>query len=192
MALLTRDLHYIPGTLSTTDMPYLDYQLIVDNLIGFLRSIDLFDNVMHPWFDVFMPDSELADYAADIIGGFQPDDVGQFGFILFFPLLKSTATRPLFRLPDEELVWLFDVLTARDVPGYDADYAANKRARNNAWFDLARSLGGTRYPIGTLDFTPGDWRRHYGNEWRAFEKAKEAFDPRNILAPGPGIFRKGC
>ena len=39
-------------------------------------------------------------------------------------LLTSTITRPLFRLPGGELVFLFDVLTARDVPGYDADFAA--------------------------------------------------------------------
>jgi cytokinin dehydrogenase len=191
-AAMTAGLSYIPGTLQTLEKPYLDYQLEVDGLIGFLRSINLFDNVMHPWFDVFMPDSELGDYVEGIMGSLQPDDIGQFGFVLFFPLLTSTITRPLFRLPDEELVWLFDILTARDVPGYDADFAANKRARNNAWFDMARSLGGTRYPIGTMDFSHGDWRRHYGNEWHAFKKAKEEFDPKGILTPGPGIFERGC
>ncbi len=185
---LTSGLSYVPGTLQSVDLPYLDYQLQVDNLIAQLRSINMFDNVMHPWFDVFLPDSEMGDYVETIVSSFQPDDVGQFGFVLFFPLLTSTITRPLFRLPDEELVWLFDVLTARDVPGYDADFAANKRARNNIWFDMARALGGTRYPIGTLDFSPGDWRRHYGSEWKAFKQAKSEFDPHNILTPGPGIF----
>jgi cytokinin dehydrogenase len=188
VAHLTSGLSYVPGTLQTADMPYLDYQLQVDNLIAFFRSVGLFDNQMHPWFDVFMPDSELGDYVSDIVGSFQPDDVGQFGFVLLFPLLTSTITRPLFRLPDEELVWLFDVLTARDVPGFDADFAANKRARNNTWYDMARSLGGTRYPIGTMDFSQGDWRRHYGSQWKAFQQAKHEFDPENILTPGPGIF----
>jgi cytokinin dehydrogenase len=192
VAHLTRGLSYLPGTLTTDDPPYLSYQLSVDNLIAMLRGMNLFDNVMHPWFDVFLPDSEFGDYVEDIVDSFQPDDVGTFGFVLFFPLLTSTITRPLFRLPDEELVWLFDVLTARDVPGYDADFAANKRARNNAWYDMARALGGTRYPIGTLDFTPGDWRRHYGKAWRAFKEAKEDFDPKNILTPGPGIFPDDC
>lgn len=192
VAHLTRDLSYIPPTFSANDLPYLDYQLQVDGLIGFLRSQGLFDNVMHPWYDAFLPDSEIEDYTANIVGSFQPDDVGQFGFVLFFPLLTSTITRPLFRLPDEELVWLFDVLTSRDVPGYDADFAANKRARNNAWFDEARAVGGTRYPIGTLDFTPGDWRRHYGEAWKGFKQAKSEFDPEGILTPGPGIFPKGC
>ncbi|MDF3064589.1 MAG: putative oxidoreductase [Polyangiaceae bacterium] len=189
---LTRDLSYIPGTLSTNDIPYLDFQLTVDNFIAFLRSIDRFDRNMHPWYDAFLPDSGLGAHVDEVVTSFQADDVGSFGFVLIFPLLTSTITRPLFRLPEEELVYLFDVLTARDEPGYDADFAANKRARNNEWFDHARSLGGTRYPIGTLDFTPGDWRRHYGREWRAFERAKEQFDPRNILAPGPGIFPAGC
>ncbi|HEY6079617.1 MAG TPA: FAD-binding protein [Polyangiaceae bacterium] len=190
VAALTSGLSYVPGSLQTVDLPYLEFQLQVDELIAVLRSMDLFDNVMHPWFDVFVPDSELGDYVEDIVGSFQPDDVGQFGFVLFFPLRTSTITRPLFRLPDEELVWLFDVLTARDVPGYDADFAANKRARNNAWFDIARSFGGTRYPIGTLDFSPEDWQEHYGSEWGAFAQAKDEFDPKNILTPGPGIFPK--
>jgi FAD/FMN-containing dehydrogenase len=53
-------------------------------------------------------------------------------------------------------------------------------------------VGGTRYPIGTLDFTPGDWRRHYGSAWHAFKRAKDEFDPRNILTPGPGIFPRDC
>jgi cytokinin dehydrogenase len=187
-AFLTRGLSFFPGSMQAVDLPYLDYQLQVDNFIAFLRSMGLFEGVMHPWFDVFMPDSEIADYTTDIVSSFQPDDVGAFGFVLLFPLLTSTITRPLFRLPDEELVWLFDVLTARNAPGFDADFAANKRARNNTWFDMARALGGTRYPIGTLDFTPGDWRRQYGHEWKAFKQAKEEFDPRNILTPGPGIF----
>lgn len=192
VAHLTRDLSYIPPTFGASDIPYLDFQLQVDGLIGFLRSINLFDNVMHPWFDVFMPDSTVTDYMADTLASCGPDDIGQFGFVLVFPLLTSTISRPLFRLPDEELVWLFDILTARDAPGYDADFAANKRARNNAWYDMARSLGGTRYPIGTLDFTHGDWRRHYGEVWRGFKQAKTEFDPRGILTPGPGIFRSGC
>jgi len=188
MAHFVRDLRFIPPTLATVDMPYLDYQLQVDRQIEQLRSFGLFEGVMHPWYDVFVGDSHIADHMEEVVSSLQPDDVGPFGFVLIFPLLTSTITRPLFRLPDEELVWLFDVLTARAVPGFDADFAANKRARNNAWFEMARDVGGTRYPIGTLDFSPGDWRRHYGPEWHAFKRAKRDFDPKNILAPGAGIF----
>lgn len=188
-----RDLHYLPGTLSTEVMPYEEYQLIVDKGIDQLRDFGLFEGVTHPWYDVFLPDSELGDYVADISASFQPDDVGLFGFVLLFPLRTSTISRPLFRLPDEELVWLFDVLTSHNVPGRDDAFADNKRERNNVWFEQARALGGTRYPIGTLDFTQEDWKQHYGREWKAFQQAKQQFDPHGILTPGPGIFRRqGC
>ena len=192
MATLLAGLSFIPPTLQTVDKAYLAFRLEVDFLFEFVRSIGQFDDNMKPWFDVFMPDSELGDFVVDVVGSFQPDDVGPFGFVLFFPLLTSKITRPLLRLPDEELVWLFNILTIRDAPGYDADYAANKRARNNAWYDIARELGGFRYPIGTMDFSHGDWRRHYGPVWEAFKKAKEDFDPEGILAPGPGIFDRRC
>jgi cytokinin dehydrogenase len=188
IAYMTRDLSYEPGSLVQLDGTYYEYQTRVDGFVAFLRSINLFDDIMHPWFDVFLPDSAFADYVGDTVSSFQPDDVGTFGFVLMFPLLTSTITRPMFRLPDEELVFLFDVLTSREEPGYDEDFAANKRARNNAWFELARDVGGTRYPIGTLDFTPRDWRRHYGSAWSALKAAKRKFDPENVMTPGPGIF----
>jgi cytokinin dehydrogenase len=191
MAFYMRDLNFIPPTLATNDLPYEDYQLLVDNQIDMLRSFGMFEGVMHPWYDVFVGDSQVVGHVTEVLTGLQPDDVGMFGFILLFPLKRSTITRPLFRLPNEELVWLFDVLTSANAPGKDPDFAANKRARNNVWYDMARDVGGTRYPIGTLDFDHGEWRRHYGGAWADFKDAKEKYDPDHILTPGPGIFRKG-
>jgi FAD/FMN-containing dehydrogenase len=61
-------------------------------------------------------------------------------------------------------------------------------ARNRRWFERARALGGTRYPISAIEFTPEDWEQHYGALWTEFRKRKQRFDPDNILAPGLGIF----
>jgi cytokinin dehydrogenase len=61
--------------------------------------------------------------------------------------------------------------------------------RNNRLFAGARdAFGGVRYPIGSLDFTPEDWRAHYGEVWQTFAARKHRFDPGEILTPGPGIF----
>ena len=231
MAHLTRDLHHVPGTLATNDMSYLDYQLQVDNLVEQLRSLGLFEGVMHPWFDVFLPDSEVGDYVADNVVSFQPDDVGPFGFVLLFPLLTSTTTRPLFRLPDEELVWLydvpedvgqtgfmllfplkrsalpgdflqlpenidcsekyaylFDILSAAPTPGPNPEYASQMLARNGVLFEMAREVGGVRYPIGALEFDKHDWRRHYGSSFHRVKKLKHRFDPARILGAGSGHF----
>jgi cytokinin dehydrogenase len=117
-----------------------------------------------------------------------PGDFGAFGFVLIFPLKRAMARQPLFRLPESNLVFLFDILGTADSPGYNKAYAARMIARNRELFERARDVGGTRYPIGTLHFGQDDWQRHYGPEWERVKAAKASFDPRRILTPGPGIF----
>jgi len=55
-------------------------------------------------------------------------------------------------------------------------------------FELARERGGTRYPIGAVEFDHSDWLLQYGEAWPEFARRKRQFDPDNILTPGPGIF----
>ncbi len=110
--------------------------------------------------------------------------------MLLFPQKRSNFERPLLRIPGEcdEWVYLFDILTAAPVPGFDAAFDTSMRARNRRLYDEARAAGGTRYPIGTLDFSAADWRRHYGAEFGRFNGLKNSQDPGGILTPGPGIF----
>lgn len=185
---LLRGLSVDPSTAVNIDGTYLDYQLRVDGLIGFLESMGLFKGFMHPWYDVFIPDEAFETHVGNTLENLEPDGVGDFGFVLFFPLKTSTVERPLFRLPDSKLVYLFDVLTAANFPGFDEAYAERMIQRNRRLFDAARSLGGTRYPIGTLDFGRYDWRQHYGPEWVRTRIAKAYYDPQHILTPCPGIF----
>ena len=188
MTYLHRGLGYAAPNVTPADGTYYDFQIRVDNGIAFLQSIGVFDGFMHPWFDVFLPNRSLDAYVNDIIGGLAPDDVGTFGFVLLFPLKRSTARQPLSRLPDDDLVFLFDITTAANFPGFEPTYAAAKRARNRLWYDQARAVGGTRYPIGTLTFDRDDWRRHYGPEWLRVNISKTFFDPDHLLTPGPGVF----
>jgi FAD/FMN-containing dehydrogenase len=85
-------------------------------------------------------------------------------------------------------VYLFDVLTASEPGPVGPTYVSDMLARNRRWFERARDLGATRYPISALEFSVDDWQRHYGPLWREFRKRKRRFDPDNILAPGLGIF----
>lgn len=103
----------------------------------------------------------------------------------------SHMRRPFYRLPDApgaDRVWLFDVLTTSNLPQTDPGFDARMRARNRAWYDQARALGGVRYPIGVLDSNQCDWRHHYGDAWPEFARRKRLYDPDNIMTPGPGIF----
>jgi FAD/FMN-containing dehydrogenase len=145
--------------------------------------------VLHPWFDVWLPEDEVETYVGDTLAGLTPEDVGPTGFLLLFPERRSAFTRPLFRLPNHgKYVYLFDILTAAPAPGPDPAFEAAMLARNRALFEQARDLGGTRYPIGSVEFDHADWEQHYGREWDDFRRAKRRYDPDTILGPGPGIF----
>jgi FAD/FMN-containing dehydrogenase len=95
------------------------------------------------------------------------------------------------RVPAPELgewVYLFDVLSASALPITSRAYARRMLDRNRRWFDRAREAGGTRYPIGALEFGRDDWAQHYGDERPRLRRIKRRYDPAGILTPGPGIF----
>jgi cytokinin dehydrogenase len=188
---LLRDLSLPAAAAMVDDTTYLEHILAVDFVVDFFKSIGLWDGVMHPWFDMYLPDSEIERYAGEVLSTLTPEDQGPTGFMLIFGLRRSAFQRTLFRLPDDgEWVWLFDVLTAAPAPGPDPAFEARMLARNRALFEKGRRVGGTRYPIGSLEFSHADWVRHYADAWSDFRRWKHRFDPDHILAPGPGIFRR--
>ncbi len=106
-----------------------------------------------------------------------------------FPQRVQALTRPNLRIPAaSDWVFLFDVLTAAPAPGNDPAFEAAMLARNRQWFEKARAVGGTRYPIGSLEFSSADWAFHYFERWPWVRHLKKKYDPAGILTPGPGIF----
>jgi FAD/FMN-containing dehydrogenase len=186
---LLRDLNLPPAAAEIVDESYLSQALNVDVIIDFFKAIGLWHGVLHPWFDVWVPEDEVETYVGDTLAGLTPEDIGPTGFLLLFPQKASTLTRPFCRVPkNSEWVYLFDILTAAPAPGPDPVFEAQMLDRNRVLFEQARDFGGTRYPIGSVEFDRDDWRQHYGNKWDDFKRAKRRFDPDNILSPGPGIF----
>jgi cytokinin dehydrogenase len=187
-AQLLRGLSYDPATLDIEDVPYHAYVLRVDGAIDFFRSIGLWDGVQHPWFDVFLPGSAVEDYVGEVVPALTPEDVGPTGFLLLFPQKRSKFRRPFLRVPDEEWVFLFDILTAAPAPGQNPEFSQRMLARNRTLFERAAAVGGKRYPIGSVTFTRWDWIAHYGRAFPRFSNLKRRYDPERILTPGPGIF----
>lgn len=94
-------------------------------------------------------------------------------------------TRPLLPFPREPLAfqaWIIRRAPAERVP---AMLQANLRLA-----ERVRGKGGHRYAgYGAVPFTPADWANHYGPAtWARLTAAKRAFDPANVLTPGPGMF----
>ncbi|MFZ5891719.1 MAG: FAD-binding protein [Myxococcota bacterium] len=188
-AVLFRDLTMPLSAVEAADVPALEFALRVDALIDFLKQLGLWDGVLHPWFDVFLPDRSVESYVTSVVSSLTPEDVGPTGFLLLLPQRRSKLTRPLLRVPDcEEWVYLFDILTAAPGPGPDPDFESRMIQRNRRLFEQARAVGGTRYPIGTLTFSHFDWVFQYREQWPRLAFLKRRFDPSGILTPGPGIF----
>lgn len=189
-AFLMRGLALPAVSIPHLDQPFLDYAFFVDDQIALLQLAG-FDRLQKPWFDVWLNDRSVEPYVGDIVRQLTPSDVGTAGFILLFAQRRSKMSRPFFRMPEpdgSDWVYLFDVCTQSALPLPDPTFVQAMLARNRRWFDRARALGGTRYPIGALEFNAADWRAHYGTTWNAFAAAKHRWDPATILTPGPGIF----
>jgi cytokinin dehydrogenase len=186
---LLRGLSQPASAAAVTDQSFQDYAERVDAIIDFFQSIGLFDGTLHPWFDVWLPEETVEKYLADVVPSLTPEDVGLTGFMLLFPIKRSKLTRRFMTVPgNTEWVYLFDILTAAPVPGPDPVFQAKMLARNRTLFEKARRAGGTRYPIGSIQFDKKDWKQQYGANWPEFKQLKQRFDPDNILAPGVGIF----
>ena len=182
-ARLLGDLRYTRGSEQIDDRTYFDFANRLEATVAFLKSIGVWA-FPHPWFDVWVPGSVVNQYVGDIVSTLTLADTGQ-GPILLYPIKNSRFKMPFLRLPDEQTVFLFDIL--RTAPPDQAVVNAMV-ADNRALHDQLREQGGLRYPIGAIPFTRQDWRVHYQGVWEEVQRAKRRYDPDVVLTPGQGIF----
>ena len=179
----------LPGEVSRTrDQPsYLDHCLQVDRLLESLASSGGWNGLAHPWFDAFLPDSRFEGFLSEVLPTLDPAldvgpaNLGALAQIHVFLLLTRHMQKPLLRVPDEPLVYLFDILTSAYGPGSSAEYRSRMLSRNQALFARARALGGTRYNIAALPMTSAMWAEELGGAFQPFALQKRHHDPRNIL-----------
>lgn len=178
----TAGLNFIPGSQQTEDMTYFQYTDLVVQLIDQLDAAGL-GAFPHPWLDLFVPDSEMDDFASQTVASLDPSLFLPGSLMLFFPFVKSRLTRPMFRVPAEERFFLFDIL--RTVPH---EAAPQVLAENRRLYEQSRDLGGELYTISAVEMSPHDWQEHFRPFWGRLVSEKSQHDPDNVLGPGPGVF----
>ena len=172
-----------------TDSNYLDYIFQVDSIYDSFKATANWEAKVKPWINLQLPDDAVEQFVKSIVPTLTPEDIGPTGFLLVWPNLRSSFTRPLVRVPSAgKWVWTFGILTDSADPGPNPTFASKMTARNKKLYDTAYALGATRYPEDAIPFTTTDWKNHYGSTWPAFNNWKMKYDPSNILTPGSGIF----
>lgn len=142
-------------------------------------------NQPHPWLSLVLPASTVVEFTEKVMPELTAADLG-VGFAGLYPIPTARLTRPLFRVPDEPVVYLFDLLR---FPHPGDLGTARMLEQNRRYYDLAVMLGGTRYLVGAIpDMTKRDWRGHFGADWWRLVAAKHRYDPDHVLTPGQGFF----
>lgn len=176
-------LHHLRGFERTFSLPYFE---IADR--GSQHFAELTANgrihLPHPWFDTFIPDSAVDEFGMEVLNSIDPAELEADFPIEFYPFYTARCTRPLFRLPDEPVAFLLDVMSTYS----NRDTAMKIVERNRRFFERSRDMGSKHYAITAIPLTHQDWQRHFDPYWEQFESAKHRFDPDHILSPGPRIF----
>jgi cytokinin dehydrogenase len=172
------------SSVTIDDLTYFDFLNRIGPLVDLLIQLGEWQRP-HPWLDSILPGSRANELVNGALPEMTPEMLGQSAVILLYPIPTAKVKAPLLRLADEKHAFLFSLLRTSS-PGA-ADPAA-MTAANRSLYERIRAAGGGWYPVGTLPLNKGDWRRHFGPAWPAFQRAKHTYDPSNILTPGQGIF----
>ncbi|KAL5226396.1 hypothetical protein ABZP36_014661 [Zizania latifolia] len=185
---LLGELSFIPGTVFTTDLPYVDFLDRVHKAELKLRGKGMWE-VPHPWLNLFVPASRIADFDRGVFRGVLGSRTAG-GPILIYPMNKQKwDPRSSVVTPEEDVFYLVAFLRSA-VPGAaDPAQSLESLARQNQQIlDFCDEAG-----IGAKQYLPNhkaqrEWEAHFDGRWARFARLKAEFDPRAMLATGQGIF----
>ncbi|MFI9388553.1 FAD-binding protein [Kutzneria sp. NPDC052558] len=171
--------------MESTTKSYFDFVNRLGDEAAFLADLGPQSQV-RPYCTVFVP-SGAVDAAVDAALARPLSEVGEQGLYLVYPLRRSRLSTPLFRLPDDEVVFQFSVF--RYAGSEATEVVEGMLAANRVMHAEALRCGGTLYPYSAVELDPQGWRDHWGEEWSFLEEAKASHDPQGVLGCGQGIFR---
>ena len=167
------------------DLTYREDALAFGKFETLLRSKGHWSNPQ-PWLLTFLRGSNAERVAGDALAGLTGDAVGPFGRITFYPLLTKAFRTPLVRLPEEDIVFVFNLI--RILASNDAAVTERMVSENRTLYDRIREAGGVQYPVGAFAMSSDDWTAHFGSRWPQLREAKRRHDPGHLLTPGYDVF----
>ncbi len=173
------------GDAVISDATYLEEAKALTRLENLLRANGQWFNP-HPWFLAFLRGSNAVETVSEILQGLTHEDVGPLGRITYYPMLTRSVQTPLVRLPQENVVFPFNLI--RIPPSNDVASAEQMVAKNRGLYERILNAGGCQYPVSALPMSKNDWTHHFGSKWSQLADAKRRYDPLNVLTPGYNLF----
>jgi FAD/FMN-containing dehydrogenase len=166
-------------------LPYFDYLNRLAALEQALRANGQWFHP-HPWLTTFVGDSKVESVVSEELANLTSGDLGTFGQVVLSAFHREAITSPLLRLPEDDLVYAFNLVR---IPTTDDAAESNRLVKaNRAIYKRVRAAGGTLYPVSAFPMSHDDWRRHFGSAWERLHEAKRTFDPGRVLTPGYEVF----
>jgi cytokinin dehydrogenase len=133
---------------------------------------------IHPWVECILPWETAADCIEQVLQD-TPPGIQVGGHVLLWPAKGHTSRSKNFMRPQGENLVGFGLL-----PAVPQKFWENVKERFANVSRLMLAFGAKRYLSGWVDFSPDDWREHFGARWDELAALKRRFDPDGILNPG--------
>ncbi|XP_010533263.1 PREDICTED: cytokinin dehydrogenase 5 [Tarenaya hassleriana] len=186
MEQLMKKLNFIPGSVFTTDLPYVDFLDRVHKAELKLRSKNLWE-VPHPWLNLFVPKSRIGDFDRGVFKGILGNKTS--GPILIYPMNKDKwDERSSAVIPEEEVFYLVALLRSALSDGDETQRLEYLEDQNRRILRFCEESGIEAKQYLPHYVTQEQWMRHFGDKWERFSHLKAEYDPRHILATGQKVF----
>lgn len=185
---LLSSLHFIPESVFTTDVSYVDFLDRVHTSEVKLRSKGLWE-VPHPWLNLFVPGSKIHEFDARVFKDILRNTSS--GPILIYPMNSNTWDQRMSAVtPEENIFYLVGLLRSSLPSATGSNSVEYLMDQNNRILNFCNKAG-----IGAKQYLPhytteSEWEKHFGTKWYRFVDLKEKYDPHAILAPGQRIFSR--
>ncbi len=133
---------------------------------------------MHPWIECILPWETAADCIEQVLND-TPPGIQVGGHVLIWPAKGTTSRSKNFMVPAGENLVGFGLL-----PAVPQKFWGEMKERLENVSRMMLLFGAKRYLSGWVNFTPEDWRAHFGARWNELVALKRRYDPSAILNPG--------
>jgi cytokinin dehydrogenase len=133
---------------------------------------------IHPWIECILPWETAADCIEQVLAD-TPPGIQVGGHVLIWPAKGSTSRSKNFMVPAGENLVGFGLL-----PAVPQKFWAELSERFENVSRMMLMFGAKRYLSGWVNFTPDEWKEHFGARWNELSALKRRYDPDAILNPG--------